>query len=300
MMADSVLDMSHSLFPASASKLSTLSDADISLLTDDAIARLIDAETSCFSKDEKDLLKPLSYSNNDERKLEKQKLLIDSNSHLQNFTTLLPNSQTGSHLLPDYHDTIKDPLDFGTIRKKLDGDGGLHTSSEQFENDVFLVCPNAMKYNSPDTICHRQARARQEIARKDLTEFFPLFTIGKSVISHLFPREAKDKEEEEITHNSPEDTSHPWLDKRLQSSQSDFVVTTIALQGLKGIRNLRKAKTVFRQRRLIPSNRPIFSSKYSRTADVQGLKGIRNLRKAKTVFRQKLEQHQEGTSRAVV
>ncbi|MCI08715.1 DNA-binding bromodomain-containing protein, partial [Trifolium medium] len=34
-------------------------------------------------------------------------------------------------------------------------------------NDVFLVCSNAMQYNSPDTIYHRQARAMQEIARKD-------------------------------------------------------------------------------------------------------------------------------------
>ncbi|MCH83199.1 hypothetical protein A2U01_0004016, partial [Trifolium medium] len=72
------------------------------------------------------------------------------------------------------------------------------------------------------------------------------------------------------------------------------------VQGLKGIRYLRKAKTVFRQERLIPSNRPIFSSKYSRSADVQGLKGIRYHRKAKTFFRQEVEQHQEGTSRAVV
>jgi hypothetical protein len=49
----------------------------------------------------------------------------------------------------------------------------------------------------------------QEIARKDSAEFFPFFAFAKSVISHLFPRKAKDKEEEEITHTSPEDTSHP-------------------------------------------------------------------------------------------
>lgn len=67
--------------------------------------------------------------------------------------------------LPDYHDIVKNPMDYGTIRKKLDG--GLYISLEQFENDVFLVCSNAMLYNSPDTIYHRQARAMQEIARKD-------------------------------------------------------------------------------------------------------------------------------------
>ncbi|TKY75332.1 Bromodomain and PHD finger-containing protein 3 [Spatholobus suberectus] len=67
--------------------------------------------------------------------------------------------------LPDYHDSIKHPMDFGTVRKKLDG--GLYTDLEQFEKDVFLICSNAMQYNSPDTIYHRQARAMQEIARKD-------------------------------------------------------------------------------------------------------------------------------------
>ncbi|CAJ2647587.1 unnamed protein product [Trifolium pratense] len=194
--------------------------------------------------------------------------------------------------LPDYQDVIKDPMDFGTIRKKLDGDGGL-LSLEQFE-----------------------ARTMQEIARKDF-----------AVISHLFSRKAIDKEEEEITHNSPEDTSYPvtldgivvlivaviswsiviarylcnfyqWLDRRSQSFKGDVAVTTISLkpekpsnspiffskysipeglQGFKDIIYLRKA----RQERLIPSNRPIVSSKYSRSADVQGYKVIQ---KAKTVF----------------
>ena len=33
--------------------------------------------------------------------------------------------------LPDYHDIIKHPMDFGTVRKKLDG--GVYTNLEQFE-----------------------------------------------------------------------------------------------------------------------------------------------------------------------
>ncbi|KAE9609469.1 hypothetical protein Lal_00020660 [Lupinus albus] len=67
--------------------------------------------------------------------------------------------------LPDYHDIIKHPMDFGTLRNKLDG--ALYANLEQFENDVFLICSNAMQYNSPDTIYHRQARAMQEVAKKD-------------------------------------------------------------------------------------------------------------------------------------
>ncbi|KAK8460301.1 hypothetical protein SEVIR_2G310000v4 [Setaria viridis] len=67
--------------------------------------------------------------------------------------------------LPDYHDIIKHPMDFSTIRKKLDK--GAYSNLEQFEDDVFLISSNAMCYNSPDTIYYRQARGIQEIAKKD-------------------------------------------------------------------------------------------------------------------------------------
>ncbi|CAN6225360.1 unnamed protein product [Urochloa humidicola] len=67
--------------------------------------------------------------------------------------------------LPDYFDIIKHPMDFSTIRKKLDK--GAYSNLEQFEDDVFLICSNAMCYNSPDTIYYRQARGIQEIAKKD-------------------------------------------------------------------------------------------------------------------------------------
>ncbi|XP_038997091.1 uncharacterized protein LOC120121867 isoform X2 [Hibiscus syriacus] len=67
--------------------------------------------------------------------------------------------------LPDYHDVIEHPMDFGTIRKKLSN--GVYATLEQFEKDVFLICSNAMQYNAPDTIYFRQARSIQELAKKN-------------------------------------------------------------------------------------------------------------------------------------
>ncbi|KAJ0257478.1 Uncharacterized protein HA466_0083330 [Hirschfeldia incana] len=67
--------------------------------------------------------------------------------------------------LPDYHEIITNPMDFSTLRKKLDS--GAYASLEQFEGDVFLICSNAMEYNSSDTVYYRQARAIQELAKKD-------------------------------------------------------------------------------------------------------------------------------------
>ncbi|KAK7387095.1 hypothetical protein VNO78_27601 [Psophocarpus tetragonolobus] len=66
--------------------------------------------------------------------------------------------------LPDYHDVIELPMDFATVRKKLAN--GSYNTLEQFENDVFLICSNAMQYNAPDTIYHKQARSIQELGRK--------------------------------------------------------------------------------------------------------------------------------------
>ncbi|WZZ10862.1 hypothetical protein YC2023_096783 [Brassica napus] len=88
--------------------------------------------------------------------------------------------------LPDYHEIITNPMDFSTVRKKLDS--GAYATLEQFEvrscilraldssmllpepstgGDVFLICSNAMEYNSSDTVYYRQARAIQELAKKD-------------------------------------------------------------------------------------------------------------------------------------
>jgi bromodomain-containing protein 7/9 len=66
--------------------------------------------------------------------------------------------------LPDYHEIIKNPMDFGTIRKKLAK--GAYACFEQFEKDVLLISTNAMHYNASDTIYYKQARAIQELARK--------------------------------------------------------------------------------------------------------------------------------------
>ncbi|KAI8549066.1 hypothetical protein RHMOL_Rhmol07G0322200 [Rhododendron molle] len=67
--------------------------------------------------------------------------------------------------LPDYHEVIDHPMDFQTVRKKLDEDR--YSNLEEFEADVFLICSNAMEYNASDTVYFRQARTIQEVAKRD-------------------------------------------------------------------------------------------------------------------------------------
>ncbi|KAI7725066.1 hypothetical protein M8C21_018359 [Ambrosia artemisiifolia] len=68
-------------------------------------------------------------------------------------------------VLPDYHEIIEQPMDFGTVRSKLDK--GLYSNLEELEADVYLICSNAMQYNSSDTVFFRQARSIQELAKRD-------------------------------------------------------------------------------------------------------------------------------------
>ncbi|XP_050231407.1 uncharacterized protein LOC126680329 isoform X2 [Mercurialis annua] len=67
--------------------------------------------------------------------------------------------------LPDYFEVIEQPMDFGTVRKKLSS--GAYGNLEQFEKDVHLISSNAMQYNAPDTIYFRQARTIQELAKRN-------------------------------------------------------------------------------------------------------------------------------------
>uniref|UniRef100_A0A8D0G2A3 Bromodomain containing 1 n=1 Tax=Sphenodon punctatus TaxID=8508 RepID=A0A8D0G2A3_SPHPU len=57
--------------------------------------------------------------------------------------------------VPDYLDHIKLPMDFSTMRKRLDAQG--YKNLNEFEEDFSLIVDNCMKYNAKDTIFYRAA-----------------------------------------------------------------------------------------------------------------------------------------------
>ncbi|XP_070804117.1 bromodomain-containing protein 1 isoform X3 [Pituophis catenifer annectens] len=57
--------------------------------------------------------------------------------------------------VPDYLDHIKHPMDFSTMRKRLDTQG--YKNLDEFEEDFNLIIENCMKYNAKDTIFYRAA-----------------------------------------------------------------------------------------------------------------------------------------------
>uniref|UniRef100_A0A8C3U3A1 Bromodomain containing 1 n=2 Tax=Catharus ustulatus TaxID=91951 RepID=A0A8C3U3A1_CATUS len=57
--------------------------------------------------------------------------------------------------VPDYLDHIKHPMDFSTMRKRLEAQG--YRNLAEFEEDFNLIIDNCMKYNAKDTIFYRAA-----------------------------------------------------------------------------------------------------------------------------------------------
>ncbi|KAL8161510.1 hypothetical protein V2J09_012999 [Rumex salicifolius] len=64
----------------------------------------------------------------------------------------------------DYNEIIKDPMDFGTMRAKLQED--MYRSLPQFQHDVFLIFRNAMHFNPSTTVYFKQARTLHDMASK--------------------------------------------------------------------------------------------------------------------------------------
>ncbi|XP_066111080.1 bromodomain-containing protein 1 isoform X2 [Saccopteryx bilineata] len=57
--------------------------------------------------------------------------------------------------VPDYLDHIKQPMDFSTMRKRLEAQG--YRSLPEFEEDFDLIVDNCMRYNAKDTVFYRAA-----------------------------------------------------------------------------------------------------------------------------------------------
>ncbi|XP_068169550.1 bromodomain-containing protein 1-like [Antennarius striatus] len=58
--------------------------------------------------------------------------------------------------VPDYLDHIRNPMDFSTMRRRLEAHG--YGSLEAFEDDFNLIISNCMQYNARDTFFYRAAQ----------------------------------------------------------------------------------------------------------------------------------------------
>ncbi|KAK5621138.1 Bromodomain-containing protein 1, partial [Crenichthys baileyi] len=133
--------------------------------------------------------------------------------------------------VPDYLDHIKHPMDFSTIRLRIDAQA--YTNLDQFEADFNLIVDNCMKYNSKDTYFYRAAvRLRDQggvllrKARRDVEK------IGFDAESGMHLSEAPEIKEppsfswEDVDRLLvPANREHLPLDKQLQQLLEKFDLT---------------------------------------------------------------------------
>ncbi|XP_019634873.1 PREDICTED: BRCA2-interacting transcriptional repressor EMSY-like isoform X2 [Branchiostoma belcheri] len=78
---------------------------------------------------------------------------------------------------PDYYNIIKQPMDFSTIKKKLEG--GQYSSLEEFHADMQLIKSNCFQYNPPG---HEARRDCEEVFNFYLHEYGKLMDKCKTVV----------------------------------------------------------------------------------------------------------------------
>ncbi|RZB50725.1 uncharacterized protein LOC114395946 isoform X1 [Glycine soja] len=67
-------------------------------------------------------------------------------------------------VVDNYHDIVKQPMDFGTMRAKLHE--GMYTNIDHFKRDVFLICSNAINVNPPTSKYHQVAEGISKYAKQ--------------------------------------------------------------------------------------------------------------------------------------
>lgn len=69
-------------------------------------------------------------------------------------------------IAPGYSSIISDPMDFLSIRQKVDDNE--YTTLQEFADDFRLMCDNAIKYNHVDTVYHKAAKRLLQVGLKML------------------------------------------------------------------------------------------------------------------------------------
>ncbi|MHC5848197.1 bromodomain-containing protein, partial [Streptococcus pyogenes] len=70
-------------------------------------------------------------------------------------------------IAPGYSSIITKPMDFSTIRQKIDDSE--YASLTEFTDDFKLMCENAILYNHVDTVYHKAAKRLFQVGIKHLS-----------------------------------------------------------------------------------------------------------------------------------
>lgn len=89
-----------------------------------------------------------------------RKVIQDLRKHKLSYPFLKPVDPVALKI-PDYFDVIKEPMDLGTVKERLESN--YYASIQEFIEDTRLIWSNAMAYNRPDSDVHKMAKSLSDI-----------------------------------------------------------------------------------------------------------------------------------------
>lgn len=85
--------------------------------------------------------------------------------------------------IPDYFNIIKEPMDFGTIKRKLES-GNAYTTFSEFERDVRLIFTNCYTYNAPDSDVVSLCKQAEALFNSKIASTSSRSTSSSSTVPH--------------------------------------------------------------------------------------------------------------------
>jgi hypothetical protein len=75
--------------------------------------------------------------------------------------------------LYDYYDIIKEPMDLGTIKRKMEA--RQYANPEEIRTDILLMCNNSFLYNPADQVVHKMGKQLQVFILNYIYKFTHFF-----------------------------------------------------------------------------------------------------------------------------
>ena len=119
--------------------------------------------------------------------------------------------------IPTYYSVVKKPMDFGTIRTKLDQ--GEYENAKEFENDVKLVFQNCYKFNPGNDPIHQSGKSLEAIFDSEFSkkrDYVEANTPGSGPQSAGSSEAEDSDDEEEDDEEEEEQTQLQLLQKQIR------------------------------------------------------------------------------------
>lgn len=137
-------------------------------------------------------------------------------------------------IAPGYSSIISDPMDFSTMRKKIENKE--YNNVNEFRSDLKLMCDNAMTYNRPDTVYYKSAKKMWHVGEKLLSQDQLL------LLRRNLPYIA-DLGAEELGFDLDDDADEDYVKEEIASDSCSVVLQDIKKSKLKGSWNQNQVDT---------------------------------------------------------